>query len=738
MSVQLLRRFGRGDVSCGRFMRSVRHVNALWIILLSLVLSLHLLLTQAAHARQGFAAIAVDARSGRVLFARNADSPRIPASVTKVMTIYMLFREIRAGRLSLHSRIRISRHAASMQPSKLWLKPGQTITVDQAIRALVTKSANDVAAAVAEAIAGSERAFARRMTATARAMGMTRTTFRNASGLPYPPNVTTARDLATLALRIQRDFPRLYKRYFALKYFSFRGRTYRNHNRLLWRVRGMDGLKTGYTRAAGYNLAATVRRNGKRVVAVVLGAPSSRMRNAYMARLLERTIRRRDLVRGTRIAAVAGIPPGLSRTQVAALNRATRTTRVASAKNPVRKAPVKPVRRPALPSGQLARLAQRALAATRDKTSEVKVVMRPPLPRSRPLSIVRLARRDDDTEKTTQAPATRKTVLAEKPSGTEGKPVITEAPKVESAGALFVAVRPETQKIKRAEDGEAKTAAVRDSSDTGAHGAPDADREQAQAAEAKAESTASDSEPTKVTGAIAMQVRPQPAPEQGEDENGSDEASDSHAQAAMHGQEEEADVPPARAERKVASLDPNAAFVPPAPARVIKVDRSRREMVVAPVRMPVSHKETETEEKQATVVHNATKASSESEDAVAEAARTEKAEKTEKKAEMPSASTAGKAAQQEKLARHLKSWNIQLGAFPAKDGAKKRLEQARKAARRLLRGKPAFTMVFERNGTVYYRARFSGFDRRGAYRACRALKKRRIPCFALAPGAGQS
>ncbi|WP_197059583.1 D-alanyl-D-alanine carboxypeptidase [Thermopetrobacter sp. TC1] len=720
-------------------MRSVRHVNALWIILLSLVLSLHLLLTQAAHARQGFAAIAVDARSGRVLFARNADSPRIPASVTKVMTIYMLFREIRAGRLSLHSRIRISRHAASMQPSKLWLKPGQTITVDQAIRALVTKSANDVAAAVAEAIAGSERAFARRMTATARAMGMTRTTFRNASGLPYPPNVSTARDLATLALRIQRDFPRLYKRYFALKYFSFRGRTYRNHNRLLWRVRGMDGLKTGYTRAAGYNLAATVRRNGKRVVAVVLGAPSSRMRNAYMARLLERTIRRRDLVRGTRIAAVAGIPPGLSRTQVAALNRATRTTRVASAKKPVRKAPVKPARRPALPSGQLARLAQRALAAG-DETSEVKAVMRPPLPRSRPQSIVRLARRDNDTEKTAQAPATRKTVLAEKPSGTEGKPVITEAPKVESAGALFVAVRPEAQKIKRAEDGEAKTAAVRDNSDTGAHGAPDADREQAQAAEtnAESESTASDSEPAKVTGAIAMQVRPQPAPEQGEDENGSDEVSDSHAQAAMHGQEEEADVPPARTERKVASLDPNAAFVPPAPARVIKVDRSRREMVVAPVRMPVSHKEAETEEKQAVAAPGSAKASSESESAMAEAAKTEKAERSEKKAEAPSASMAEKAIQQEKLARHLKSWNIQLGAFPAKDGAKKRLEQARKAARRLLRGKPAFTMVFERNGTVYYRARFSGFDRRGAYRACRALKKRRIPCFALAPGAGQS
>jgi D-alanyl-D-alanine carboxypeptidase len=201
------------------------------VIISILVIFVSMVLTPVAQARQPLAAIVVDARTGKVLYARAADSKRYPASITKVMTLYLLFRELRHGTISLNTRLKVSRKAARQQPSKLWLKPGQTITVDQAIRALAVKSANDVAMVVAENLAGSEAAFAREMTRVARAIGMTRTTFRNPSGLPRPVNVTTARDLATLSLRIQRDFPRLYKKCFSLKTFTWRGRRLRKSHR---------------------------------------------------------------------------------------------------------------------------------------------------------------------------------------------------------------------------------------------------------------------------------------------------------------------------------------------------------------------------------------------------------------------------------------------------------------------------------------------------------------------------
>ncbi len=244
-----------------------------------------------ASARSKYASIVVDGHTGRTVFSRNADSHRYPASLTKIMTLYIVFEELAAGRLKKWSKLRVSKRAAGMPPSKIGVKRGQTIRVSDAIKALVTKSANDVAVVVAENISGSEHKFAQRMTRTAKRLGMKRTRFRNASGLPNRGQVTTARDMARLGIRIQRDFPQYYG-YFNTRAFKYRGRTYRSHNRLLGRYKGTDGIKTGYTRASGYNLTSSVRRGGKHLVAVVMGGKSGRSRDRHMRKLLTKNFPR--------------------------------------------------------------------------------------------------------------------------------------------------------------------------------------------------------------------------------------------------------------------------------------------------------------------------------------------------------------------------------------------------------------------------------------------------------------
>lgn len=240
-----------------------------------------------ASAANKYASIVIDHNAGRVLYARNADEARFPASLTKIMTLYMVFDRLKAKEIDLDSRLTVSKYAASRPPSKVGLKPGQTIRVVDAIRALVTKSANDVATVVAENLGQTESQFARMMTIRAREIGMSRTTFRNASGLPNNAQLTTARDMATLSRRIMTDHPEYYG-FFRLKYFQYRGKRYRNHNGLLFGYKGTDGIKTGYTRASGFNLAASTRRGKKHLVAVVMGGRTSKTRNQHMRSLLER------------------------------------------------------------------------------------------------------------------------------------------------------------------------------------------------------------------------------------------------------------------------------------------------------------------------------------------------------------------------------------------------------------------------------------------------------------------
>jgi D-alanyl-D-alanine carboxypeptidase len=242
---------------------------------------------QAQIGSERYAAIVTDARSGNVLIAASPDEQRYPASLTKMMTVYLAFDALREGRVSLDSPIRVSGHAASMSPSRLGLTAGMTLTVEEAILALVTKSANDAAAALGEYLGGgSEDRFAQMMTMKARALGMTRTTFRNASGLPDLDQVTTARDMALLGRRLMQDFPERYS-FFSTPHFVFRGRTMWNHNRLLQEYDGADGIKTGYVNDSGFNLVASAQRDGVRLIAAVFGGASGRERDRHMMALLD-------------------------------------------------------------------------------------------------------------------------------------------------------------------------------------------------------------------------------------------------------------------------------------------------------------------------------------------------------------------------------------------------------------------------------------------------------------------
>ena len=233
--------------------------------------------------------IVVDANSGAVMQATNADAIRHPASLTKIMTLYLLFERLEFGKIKLNDELPVSPHAASQAPSKLGFKPGETIQVETAIRAVVTKSANDVAVIIGEALGGDEPGFGRMMTAKARALGMSQTTYRNASGLPDIQQVTTARDQAVLGRAIQDRFPNYYH-YFSTRTFAFRGKMMRNHNHLLGAIDGVDGIKTGYIHDSGFNIVTSVRRNKRHIIAVVFGGRTANARDARARALIENSI----------------------------------------------------------------------------------------------------------------------------------------------------------------------------------------------------------------------------------------------------------------------------------------------------------------------------------------------------------------------------------------------------------------------------------------------------------------
>jgi D-alanyl-D-alanine carboxypeptidase len=252
--------------------------------------------SDAAEYSPPYSSIVVDGNSGAVLQASNPDASRHPASLTKVMTLYLLFERLDAGKIKLDTALNVSEHASEQDPTKLDLKPGQTITVEDAIKGVVTKSANDAAVVIAENLGGSEEAFAKQMTQTAHAMGMAHTTYVNASGLPDDDQLTTASDQALLGRAIQDGFPAYYK-YFSTESFVYHGEAMRNHNRLLGTIEGVDGIKTGFTRASGFNLLTSVHRDGRYIVAVVMGGPSAADRDDRMRDLIGDHLREASLHR---------------------------------------------------------------------------------------------------------------------------------------------------------------------------------------------------------------------------------------------------------------------------------------------------------------------------------------------------------------------------------------------------------------------------------------------------------
>ncbi len=288
-----------------------------------------------------YSSIVVDANSGAVMQATNADSPRHPASLTKIMTLYLLFERLEAGKIKLTTEMPVSAHAAAQAPSKLGLKSGQSIEVGTAIRAIVTKSANDVAVVVAEALGDDETEFARLMTAKAHALGMKHTTYRNASGLPEDQQITTARDQATLGRAIQDRFPKYYH-YFSTRTFAFHGKIMRNHNHLLGNVAGVDGIKTGYIHDSGFNIVASVHRGSRHIVAVVFGGRSARARDARARSLIDNNIN---------IAALRRTAPPVLEAGETAVARAKERKDAKDSREKVAETPLPPVRtEPALGS----------------------------------------------------------------------------------------------------------------------------------------------------------------------------------------------------------------------------------------------------------------------------------------------------------------------------------------------------------------------------------------------------
>ena len=254
-----------------------------------------------------YASFVINENTKRIYHNTNADTRNYPASLTKIMTLYMIFDALESKKISMKTRLKVSKRASRQPPSKLYLSPGSTITVKNAIMALITKSANDVATVVAENLGKSERNFAKLMTKKAKRLGMTRTTFKNASGLPNRGQLSTARDMATLAMAIRRNHPKFFK-LFKTKHFIYQGTKYTNHNNLLGSYSGTDGIKTGYTSASGFNLVASVERNGQRIIGVVFGGKKARSRDRHMIKLLNRHFKTKPSKPLVRIAKPSEIP----------------------------------------------------------------------------------------------------------------------------------------------------------------------------------------------------------------------------------------------------------------------------------------------------------------------------------------------------------------------------------------------------------------------------------------------
>ena len=631
-----------------------------------------LTLTNDATQAAPYADIVVDANSGAILHATNPDARRHPASLTKIMTLYLLFEQIEAGKLKLDSALKVSSEAAGQAPTKLGLKPGSTLAVEDAIKGMVTRSANDAAVVVAEAIAGSESDFAKLMTRKAQALGMTGTVYKNASGLPDDDQVTTARDQSVLGHAIQERFPRHYK-YFSIRSFTFRGQSIANHNHLLGKVEGVDGIKTGYIGASGFNLVTSVHRGNRYLVAVVMGGSSGASRDARMRDLSNEKIALASVKRTATMVADAAERPAREAVVAAQPERKLQPMVVTKAEsNAAAKVVAKAEAKP-------------DVAAKTQATAEPKAKAEPRFAVASAISVpARLSPAAASSEAAHPEPVAMLTQARVVIGSTEPiEPVLVKTLAVR-AGTKAAPVMALQVASSRA---PAPVAAV-------ASALP--------AAAAKPEAA----EPTPVsaveaTPPAATAINPAPA--------------SAPADAAKSDTGPQAPVAAVKAES-----------TPSIPTPAVKAEPSTS--VAATKAGPAPAVETPSEPASAAAMklQSATAAAAppENPQTVKPVAGTIDASATPAK---PAAAT--KPAIQ--TAKHRPGWIIQVGAYPGEQAAKQRLSTVQSKASKMLTGAEAFTETIDKGGTTYYRARFAGLDKDKAEAACKYLKKNDVECVTI-------
>jgi D-alanyl-D-alanine carboxypeptidase len=621
-----------------------------------------------------YADIVVDANSGAVLHATNPDARRHPASLTKIMTLYLLFEQLDAGKLKLDTPLKVSAEASGQSPTKLGLKPGSTLAVEDAIKGMVTRSANDAAVVVAEAIAGSEDDFARLMTRKAQALGMTNTVYKNASGLPDDNQITTARDQSTLGRAIQERFPRYYK-YFSIRTFTFRGESISNHNHLLGKVEGVDGIKTGYINASGFNLVTSVHRGNRYLVAVVMGGSSGGSRDARMRELINEKIALASIKRTAPMVAEASGTPDVRPEPMVVTKAEAKPAPIAVAKaEPKSESKSEPK-----PEPMVVTKAEPKVAAAKIEPKEAPKAEAKAEPRFAVASATSLPVRFNSA-----APAAEPATLRSEPAAAA---MLTQT---QIAAGSTEPIRPVL----------VKTLTVRAGVRTASLAAPQvaslAAEAQPVAAPASAPTTAAKAEP----------AAPPPAPV-----------------AAEPAPVAAAKPEPAAVAPEVA-MKPEPAAAPAATAIAAKEEPAPMAAVTAVAAKPEPAAEP-------AGVHPA--ASSAPPAPVAAAAPVVPTPKPAPAAKIAAATSTAKPAPAAPAAKpqHRPGWMIQVGAFPAEQAAQQRLSTVQSKASKMLSGAEAFTETVDKAGTTYYRARFAGLDKDKAEAACKYLKKNDVECVTV-------
>jgi D-alanyl-D-alanine carboxypeptidase len=622
-----------------------------------------------------YADIVVDANSGAVLHATNPDARRHPASLTKIMTLYLLFEQLDAGKLKLDTPLKVSAEASGQSPTKLGLKPGSTLAVEDAIKGMVTRSANDAAVVVAEAIAGSEDDFARLMTRKAQALGMTNTVYKNASGLPDDNQITTARDQSTLGRAIQERFPRYYK-YFSIRTFTFRGESISNHNHLLGKVEGVDGIKTGYINASGFNLVTSVHRGNRYLVAVVMGGSSGGSRDARMRELINEKIALASIKRtAPMVAEASGTPDVRPEPMVVSKAEAKSEPKVAAAKaEPKSESKSEPK-----PEPMVVTKAEPKVAAAKIEPKEAPKAEAKAEPRFAVASATSLPVRFNSAAPPAEPAALRSEPAAattltqtQVPAGSTEpiRPVLVKTLTVRAGVRTASLAAPQVA----SPAAEAQPIAAPASAPTTAAKAEPAAPPPAPVAAEPAPVTAAKPEPAAVVPEVAMKPEPAAAP----------------AAAAIAAKEEPAPMAAVAAvaakpepAAEPAGVHPGVSSAPPAPVAAAAP--------VVPTPKP------------------------------APAAKVAAATSTAKPA--PAAPAA--------KPQHRPGWMIQVGAFPAEQAAQQRLSTVQSKASKMLSGAEAFTETVDKAGTTYYRARFAGLDKDKAEAACKYLKKNDVECVTV-------